>query len=147
MAIVKYIPKPKVIKDFRKPEGGYFEATCEECGTTYYPLRSTSKFCSKSCLMMNWRKKNPKTLVKSKKVTKSKAESKKELFNSLIYTGSAKGVMDYLKSKYNVTKVSLKDIKLLDIIDSTLNYDENFGIDKRFNIVRISSNKYEVYKL
>lgn len=49
MAILKkYVPEP-LIKDYRDKEGVYYEAKCDHCGRIYYPKRSTSKYCSKTC--------------------------------------------------------------------------------------------------
>jgi len=49
MAILKYFPRKIKIKDNRNPDGGYFEAQCDVCGTTYYPKRNSSKYCSNVC--------------------------------------------------------------------------------------------------
>jgi hypothetical protein len=38
-----------MIKDYRDKEGVYYEAKCDHCGRIYYPKRSTSKYCSKTC--------------------------------------------------------------------------------------------------
>jgi hypothetical protein len=49
MAIItKIVPEP-IIKDYRNDGGSYYEAKCDQCGRIYYPKRSTSKYCSKSC--------------------------------------------------------------------------------------------------
>lgn len=49
MAILRYVPPTKKIVDNRKPEGGYYEAECEVCGTKYYPERSNAKYCTPNC--------------------------------------------------------------------------------------------------
>lgn len=50
MAIKKrMVPEPEIIKDYRGESGIYYEAECDQCGRTYYPKRSTSKYCSKIC--------------------------------------------------------------------------------------------------
>jgi hypothetical protein len=52
MPILKYVPPTKKILDHRNPEGGYYEAECEICGTKFYPKRSTGKFCNPNCRLI-----------------------------------------------------------------------------------------------
>lgn len=49
MAILNYVPPKKKIIDHRSPEGGYYNAKCEVCGTEFYPKRSNAKYCSPNC--------------------------------------------------------------------------------------------------
>ena len=56
MAIVKYVPRKRDIVDRRSEQGGYWEMTCESCGTTFYPTRENAKFCCRACGLQNWRK-------------------------------------------------------------------------------------------
>jgi len=55
MAIVKYIPRKRDIVDRRSDKGGYWEMTCESCGTTFYPTRKNAKYCCRACGLQNWR--------------------------------------------------------------------------------------------
>lgn len=52
MPILKYVPPTKKILDHRNPEGGYYEAECEICGTKFYPKRSTGKYCNPNCRLI-----------------------------------------------------------------------------------------------
>lgn len=88
MAILKYVPPTKRIIDNRKPEGGYYEAECEVCGTTFYPERSNAKYCTPNCGLIAHRiavangtaEKRPTSKVK-KKATKEK-QPKKDTYKS-----------------------------------------------------------------
>lgn len=55
MAIVKYIPRKRDIVDRRSEKGGYWEMTCESCGTLFYPTRKNAKYCCRACGLQNWR--------------------------------------------------------------------------------------------
>ena len=54
--MLRYIPRKKEVIDRRSTEGGYYEAQCEECGNTFYPKRSSAKYCSRSCTVMAYRR-------------------------------------------------------------------------------------------
>jgi hypothetical protein len=49
MGVTGYVHKKVPPKDNRTPEGGYYQAICDECGRQFYPLRSNAKFCSDHC--------------------------------------------------------------------------------------------------
>lgn len=55
MPILSYVPEKKTILDHRKPDGGYYTAKCDVCGTDFYPLRSSAKYCSPKCAVSNHR--------------------------------------------------------------------------------------------
>ncbi len=52
MPITNYVPPTKKILDHRNPEGGYYEAECEICGTKFYPKRSTGRYCNPNCRLI-----------------------------------------------------------------------------------------------
>jgi uncharacterized OB-fold protein len=67
MSILKRIvPEPIVIKDYREGGGIHYEAKCDQCSRIYYPKRSTSKFCSRICIIES----NKKVKVIENKVDK-----------------------------------------------------------------------------
>lgn len=63
MAIKKYTPPTRSIIDNRNPNGGFYEATCDSCGTIYYPKRITSKYCTPKCGLDNFRKNKAEKLA------------------------------------------------------------------------------------
>ncbi len=65
MAILETIPKKSPITDYRNDEGGYHVASCEICGTIYYPKRYDSKYCSHNCIVAAQRKRKIDSGVKA----------------------------------------------------------------------------------
>ncbi len=63
MAIKKYTPPTWQIIDNRNPNGGFYEATCDSCGTIYYPKRITSKYCTPKCSLDHFRKSKAEKLA------------------------------------------------------------------------------------
>lgn len=57
MPVLRYVPPKKNIIDRRSDEGGYYVASCECCGTEFYPTRSNARFCSSNCTLINHREK------------------------------------------------------------------------------------------
>jgi hypothetical protein len=57
MAVISYVPPKKEIIDRRSPEGNYYVAKCDLCGTDFYPKRKNAKFCSVSCMKLSFRNK------------------------------------------------------------------------------------------
>tara|TARA_Y100000766_G_C18776906_1_gene541240 strand:+ start:253 stop:729 length:477 start_codon:yes stop_codon:yes gene_type:complete len=68
MAIVRYIPRKRDIVDRRSEKGGYWEMTCESCGTTFYPTRQNAKFCCRACGLQNWRERRKERDAEVKKL-------------------------------------------------------------------------------
>jgi len=129
MGVIQYIPKKKFIIDKRSEDGGYYEAICDECGTTFYPLRSSAKYCSRSCQVMYYRKNllpnKPKTI-------------KKELFKSdYTFTGAnalGVGMKEFIRyGDLGLLKATIKSLE----VGQTFNY-------LSFTVKRISTNKYGV---
>ena len=112
MAIVRYVPRKRDIVDRRSEKGGYWEMTCESCGTTFYPTRKNAKFCCRACGLQNWRerKKERDKEVKDlyQKILAERVERKeKEKLSRLattkeknreVITG-ANNVINFLRSK------------------------------------------------
>jgi hypothetical protein len=76
MAILKYFPRKIKIKDNRNPDGGYFEAQCDVCGTTYYPKRNSSKYCSNVCAQRAHRKRTEEEVKQKTEKAKKPKEGK-----------------------------------------------------------------------
>ena len=96
MAILKYVPPTKKIIDKRKPEGGYYVATCEICGTEFYPERSNAKYCTPNCGLIAHRTAITNGTAEKRPVSKPKEAAKPpgEIVNG------ANNVYDLLKSLY-----------------------------------------------
>jgi hypothetical protein len=129
MGVLKYIPKKKFVVDKRTDDGGYYDAVCDECGNEFYPLRSSAKYCSRSCQVMHYRKN-----LKPKKTTEQVFVSN-EVYNGV------KQLIIGLKPfiKHGDTMILKDNIKYLKL-EAVLKYDT-------FLIKRISSNKYAVQLL
>lgn len=117
MAITRYVPPIKKIVDRRKPEGGYYVATCEVCGTTYYPERSNSKYCTPKCGLISHR-----MAVANGTATKRapKKEEKKVNVGGDTIRG-AKNVYELLKSTfgtYGDREYILSNLSDLDVYES-----------------------------
>ena len=82
MAILKYIPRKSKIIDRRTENGGYYEATCDVCGTIFYPKRNTAKYCSHPCAIHAYRERNSKKT--ESKMTKVFKEEKKQIANPIV---------------------------------------------------------------
>ena len=91
MGIISYIPKRKEIIDNRTSEGGYYHAMCDECGNEFYPKRSNAKYCSRSCLVMAYRK--------NKSEIKPKKDKKTE--KTVLFDGSITNLSRMLKQNYS----------------------------------------------
>lgn len=74
MAIKSYVPPKLKMIDHRNPEGGYYTANCDICGTEYYPKRSNSKYCSGKCAVVSHRVANAANTVVKKYESKPKKE-------------------------------------------------------------------------
>lgn len=65
MAIIKYVPKKTTVRDRRNDQGGYYEATCEECGSLFYPAKM-AKYCSQLCTQRAYNKRKRAGLVNTR---------------------------------------------------------------------------------
>lgn len=95
MAITRYVPPIKKIIDNRKPEGGYYEADCEVCGTKFYPERSNAKYCTPNCGLIAHRMAVANGTAEKRPVSKSKA---KESASGEVVTGRQE-VVSYMKKQ------------------------------------------------
>ena len=93
MGVLRYIPKVKEVIDNRSPDGGFYEAECDECSNIFYPKRSNAKYCSRSCLVMHYRKDKKNSLPKNSQKTFTK-------LGTLIIESAGKDMASYLKFKY-----------------------------------------------
>ena len=90
MAIVRYVPRKRDIVDRRSEKGGYWEMTCESCGTTFYPTRQNAKFCCRACGLQNWRERK-----------KERDKEVKELYQKIL---SEREEMKELQKQARATK-------------------------------------------
>lgn len=102
MPILKYVPPVKKIIDRRKPEGGYYVAKCEVCGTEFYPERSNAKYCTGNCGLIAHR-----TAVANGTATKQKPKNSKPTKAETIYNG--KELRYFLKEQYGIPMYATKD--------------------------------------
>ena len=135
MAILEYIPPIKKVIDKRNDKGDYYKASCDVCGTEFYPKRRSAKYCTPNCKVIQHRidvanGKIPKEIKKAVKISKPKFE------NSI---RGCKNVYQFLKSKYN-TRGDREHI--LDSLND-LEFGETFvyGNEK---ITRISAMVYDL---
>jgi hypothetical protein len=135
MAILKYIPPTKKIVDNRNPNGGFYEAKCEVCGTDFYPTRSSAKYCTPNCGLIAHRiavANGTAGKRKPAKVKVAKDPSVKE-FRGM------EAVYEYLSQRFNTSKQKgtiLDDLKSLDI-GEVWDY-------KTVHILKVSSQVYHV---
>jgi len=76
MAIKQFIKVSPRIVDRRDSGKSYYVASCDECGTEYYPIRVTSKYCSNSCAQKAYHKRIAKDGNKPIKKVERKALEK-----------------------------------------------------------------------
>jgi hypothetical protein len=75
MAIKKYVPPKRTIVDRRSDDGGYYEAECDNCGSSFYPKRSNAKYCCNACSVAAHRRKQIELgILPKKKDVKAKEE-------------------------------------------------------------------------
>jgi len=142
MAITKFIPEKKKIRDNRNPEGGFYEAVCDSCGTVFYPKRANAKYCNSKCAQNSFRAKIaageiPKKLKPKPGQIKETVKSDKTFF--LIGAGA---VYRHLKS--NVGSTYGQREMILDSLN-TLENGETFhwlGTD----ILKVSERKFKLSK-
>ncbi|MFN7611495.1 MAG: hypothetical protein ACK5QX_11260 [bacterium] len=137
MGVISYIPKKKEVIDNRSNEGGYYTAVCDECGNDFFPKRSNAMYCSRSCLVMAYRKK--KSLLPQKPIKKTVNESL-----ILEKTLSGADMAWYLKANYSVDTEKTPIYVLKDILKAI-----EIGEMKQFNTISVkrhSPNKYQLYR-
>ena len=137
MGVISYIPKKKEVIDNRSNEGGYYTAVCDECGNEFFPKRSNAMYCSRSCLVMAYRKK--KSLM-PQKPTKTTVNT--DLI--LEITLSATEMADYLKLNYSTDTNKAPKYVIKPILTEL-----EIGGTKQFNTILIkrhSPNKYQLYR-
>lgn len=134
MAILKFVPSPKKIRDNRSNENGYYEAACNVCGTLFFPKRSNAKYCTSKCAQNNHRM----ALVGVKKPKKDiVVPDAKIVAPNVVLTGKG-AVVGYLQKEGIKVHGLLTALKSTEVGKSTT--------WKGYNISRISSVKYGVGK-
>jgi len=135
MAILEYIPPIKKVIDKRNDKGDYYKASCDVCGTEFYPKRRSAKYCNPNCKVIQHRidvanGKIPKEIKKGIKKPKIKNQ------NTI---RGCKNVYQYLKSKY---KTRGDREWILNILNA-LHFGEDF-VYENTKIIRKSAMVYEV---
>lgn len=102
MGILRYIPKVKEVIDNRSSEGGFYEAECDECNNPFYPKRSNAKYCSRSCLVMAYRKLRLSGTPKKNKTVKSVTKSIDSAKKTKVFEGTGSELAYELKGKYSM---------------------------------------------
>ena len=165
MAIVKYIPRKRDIVDRRNPKGGYYEMTCDSCGTTFYPTRDNAKYCCRACGLQVWRKdrkrreeeakaelKNQIQIMRDKGLPTTLEEYKIQKQNRLAsiekeknreYIMGSNNVIDFLKSKKRFASTIKNQIG--DIRYNMKEQEEGTFIDwDKFQIEKLSDRRFVV---
>lgn len=139
MGILKYIPKKKEIIDNRSSEGGFYEAECDECKNTFYPKRSNAKYCSRSCLVMAYRKKKTSETPKRQKVTPKPSKPTSVESTKMVHETTGSNMASYLKNKYSLDT----DKKPIYLLNQELQ-SMNIGSKKEYGSIFI--NRRSAYK-
>lgn len=97
MAILEYVPPIKNITDNRTQRGDYYRASCDVCGTEFYPKRRSAKYCTPNCKVIQHRidVANGKITKEIKKSTKKSNSDKKNTIRG------TKNIYLLLKNKYD----------------------------------------------
>lgn len=143
MAILKYVPPTKKIIDKRSPDGGYYEAECEICGTKFYPERSNAKYCNPNCGLQAHRVAvaNGTAMKRGGKVSASKPDIKDDINTESSGTGNFTG-KDAVISWFENEGISVYGLKS--------KFNSSFEIGSRIEwethfIERVSSVRYDIY--
>ena len=140
MSIKSYVPLTKKIIDHRSPEGGYYTANCDICGTEFFPARRNAKYCSPNCGVVSHRIAFANgTLIK--KIPKSTDSNPVTLPKELIIVG-VKNVLDYLERRFDTNREKGKIIMFI----KNLKIGQQ-GRYKTCSIKRISPSRYRVTKI
>lgn len=135
MAIIEYVPPIKTIIDNRTSKGDYYKASCDVCGTEFYPKRRSAKYCNSNCKVIQHRIDiaNGKIPKEIKKYTK---KYEKGGVNSI---RGASNVYKFLKGKYNTH--GHRELIFSNCRD--IDFGEYFEYGK-FKIIRLSYQNFEV---
>lgn len=137
MGVLRYIPKVKEVIDNRSPDGGFYEAECDECSNIFYPKRSNAKYCSRSCLVMHYRKEQKNTLSKN-------SEKKIIKLGNKIFEGGGQDMARFLKEKY-FTATDFKPIYIIKKELFALKYNEKVQYNE-LTVIRRSERLYGLFK-
>lgn len=69
---MKYVSNPKLLENT-----WHYEAKCKNCGETFHAKRSTAKYCSATCRMMDWHKTHDRPTGKKIPTKKTKIKEVK----------------------------------------------------------------------
>lgn len=135
MAILEYVPPIKNIIDNRTQRGDYYKASCDVCGTEFYPKRRSAKYCTPNCKVIQHRidVANGKITKEIKKSTRNSNLDKKDTFRG------TKKIYLLLKNKYDTHGDRNYILEKL----NELEFGQSFVYGKH-KITRISTMLFEV---
>jgi hypothetical protein len=137
MAILEYVPPIKNITDNRTQRGDYYRASCDVCGTEFYPKRRSAKYCTPNCKVIQHR-----IDVANGKITKEiKSSTRKSNSDKKITIRGNKNVYLLLKDKYDTHGQRMWILETL----NDLEFGQSF-IYVKHEITRISTMLFEVKK-
>ena len=128
MAIKSYVPPKLKLIDYRSPEGGFYTANCDVCGTEYYPKRSNSKYCSPKCGVVSHR------MANASKVSEYKVDDTKN--EGEVFTGIANVLFHFAFVDLPIygLKAKLTQLNISDSIEW-----------QKHKITKLSTSKYRVF--
>jgi hypothetical protein len=137
MAILEYVPPIKNITDNRTQRGDYYRASCDVCGTEFYPKRRSAKYCTPNCKVIQHRidVANGKITKEIKTFTRKSNSDKKNIIRG------PKNVYLLLKDKYNT--YGDREYILCGLND--LEFGQSF-IYEKYEFTKISTMLFEVKK-
>ena len=128
MPIESYVPPKQEIIDHRNPNGGFYNAICDVCGTRYYPRRANARYCTPHCAQTAWHK-------RERAGTNPKRKTKKQNSETNVFLGRG-AVVNFFRDKSLKTHGLL--VKLKGDSDSLYVTWENHNIEK------ISATRYVI---
>jgi len=141
MPIISYVPPKKNIHDNRTPNGGYYTAKCDNCGTVFYPKRSNAKYCTPNCALISHRQ-----AIASGKTAKTSKKTK--LTEDRTYFIGANNVYQYLKANYDTR--GQKEIiiqSLLSLVTTDIDETDMYLFNSKIGFQRESERKYFIISL
>lgn len=137
MPIIQYVPPTKKIVDNRSPEGGYYIAKCEICGTEFYPQRGNAKYCTPNCGLIAHR-----TSVANGTATKRSPKQSKKPLSVKSPTTRVTGATNVYKHIKKLIDTRGDREKILDTCKELMVGETDFY--KTFIIAKLSTNVYSV---
>ena len=148
MPIISYVPPKKNIHDNRTPNGGYYTAKCDNCGTAFYPKRSNAKYCTPNCALISHRQAIASGKTAKTEKQKAKTSKKPKLAETGTYFIGANNVYQYLKANYDTR--GQKEIiiqSLLSLVTTDIDETDTYQFNSKIYFQRESERKYFIISL